>query len=106
MSQFIVPLSNLPTISSIEEKGKTGIKTQNNDGSGVPFADFLHDAMKDITTTSEKAQSGMYNLATGATDDLHTGAINTMKYTTAVSFATGVASSVIRAYNELTKMQI
>jgi hypothetical protein len=48
----------------------------------------------------------MYDLAVGSGDDLHTGALDMIRNSTAVSFTSGLASSVIRAYNELMRIGI
>ena len=107
MSSFIVPLSSLPTISSITDvQGKQGLNKQQATGEGVPFADLLQNAFQNLAQTNEVSQAGMYDLATNATDDMHTGAVQALKYSTAVSYASGLASSAISAYNELMRMSI
>ncbi len=106
MSSFIVPLSTLPTISSITDvQGKQGLAKQAA-GEGVPFADLLQNAFQNLAQTGETSRAGMYNLATSATDDLHTGTVDALKYSTAVSYASGLASSAINAYNELMRISI
>ena len=106
MSNFIVPLSNLPTVSSIDKATGAGKAAGAGQLEGLPFADVLSNAMQGISETQQNSQSSMVGLATGSTDDLHSGAIDALKYNTAVSFASGVTSSVVRAYNELMRMQI
>lgn len=104
MSNFIVPLSSLPSITSIADQ-KAGV-TKESSISGLPFADVLQNAMQGIADTKEQSGDSMYNLAIGGSDDLHTGAIDGLKYSTAVSYASGLASNVVRAYNELMRMSI
>lgn len=104
MSNFIVPLSNLPSIGSIADQ-KAGVTTENQ-VNGLPFADVLHSAMEGVTATGEQSKASLYNLAIGGSDDLHSGAIDALKYNTAVSYASGLASSAVRAYNELMRMSI
>ncbi|MDL2219612.1 flagellar hook-basal body complex protein FliE [Ruminococcaceae bacterium OttesenSCG-928-O06] len=105
MSNFIVPISSLPTISSITEP-KAKQNTQSAADALSPFANILQDAVQNMAASGEISQDSMYNLAVGQSDDLHTGAIDMVKYNTAVSFTSGVASSIVRAYNELMRMSI
>lgn len=108
MSNFIIPLSSLPTVSSITDlQGKQGIGTGSKLAeSGVPFADMLQNAMSELTQAGEVSSQNMYNLATGQNDDLHTGAIDSLKYSTAVSYVSGLTRSVVNSYNELMRMSI
>ncbi len=103
MSQFIVPLSGLPSISSIAETQKIGAKAVPDN---VLFADVLNEAIGNLTATGEASQATMQELAMGGSDDLHTGAVAALKYNTAVSFTSAVASNVVKAYNELLRMSI
>ena len=103
MSNFIVPIGNLPTISTIAEKNAAAKPAAE---SNIPFASFLQNAMANVVETKAASDATTYGLAMGDNDDLHTGAINSLKFSTAVSYASSVTSSVIRAYNELLKMQI
>ena len=105
MSQFIVPLSNLPTITPIADAKKNDA-AQAAAGSQLPFASVLQKAVSDLAASSEVSQEGMYDLAMSNNDDLHTGAIQALKTSTAVSFTAGLTSAAIRAYNELMRMQI
>lgn len=105
MSNFIIPLSSLPTISSITDvQGKQGGVQQAV--SGLPFADVLQNSLQNLVSTQEVAQQGTADLALGGSDDLHTGSIDALKFSTAVSFASSLTSSVIRSYNELLRMSI
>lgn len=103
MSNFIVPISSLPTVSSISDKKSTLSK---GDNAGLPFEDILKDAVQTLAETGDQSSENMYSLAVGANDDLHTQAIEAVKYSTAVSYTSGLVSSAIRAYNELMRMQI
>lgn len=103
MSNFIVPLSSLPPVASIDQKAKASAATAGGD---IPFAGFLEDAIKNVMETNQDASATTYDLAMGNNDDLHTGAVNSLKYSTAVSFASSVTSAVVRAYNELIRMQV
>lgn len=105
MSSFIIPMSSLPSITSISEP-KTSQPTQNQGNGNVPFADFLQKAMADTAQTGQTAQSTMLGLALGDTDDLHTGAISAVKSSTAINFTSSLVSTAIRSYNELMRMQV
>lgn len=106
MSNFIIPMSSLPTISSVTDlKGKDSLAGGAVGGS-VPFADMLQKAFDDMSTTGAQSSENRYNLALGNSDDMHTTAIDSLKYSTAVSFASGVTRSVVNAYNELLRMNI
>ncbi len=102
MSNFIVPLSSLPPVASLGGAGAA----KANALEGLPFADMLKDALANVTASGEQSKASLYNLAVGGSDDLHTGAIDALKNSTAISYASGIASSVVRAYSELMRMQI
>lgn len=105
MSEFIVPMGNLPTVASIgQTQGTIGAKQGGEEASA--FEDILQSALADMTGAGETAQSTMMDLALGGSDDLHSGAIASIKNTTAISFTSNMVSSAIRAYNDLMKMQI
>lgn len=105
MSNFIVPISSLPTLSSLGDvQGKQDLHKTNT--AGVPFADMLSNAFADLTQTGATAQKDMYSLAVGGTDDLHTSSVDAVKSGVAVSFASSLTSAAIRAYNELMRMQV
>lgn len=103
MSQFIVPLTSLPTLPSITEtKSQQGAQSEGQ----VPFASLLSEAVQNLEASSELSREGMYDLALGQNDDLHTGAVQALKTSTAVNFTAGLTRSVINAYNELMRMQV
>ncbi|NLW78166.1 MAG: flagellar hook-basal body complex protein FliE [Ruminococcaceae bacterium] len=105
MSDFIVPLGNLPTISSITDiQGRQG--AQGGAVQNMPFSDILQNAFTDLVTTQAESSAQTYSLAMGGTDDLHTGAIAAVKYGTAVSYASSLTRAAISAYNELMRMQV
>lgn len=104
MSNFIIPMSSLPSISSITDlQGKQGGKIG---ASGDGFAGMLQNAMGDLVKGSETTSKSMYDLAVGANDDLHTGAIESLKYSASVSYVSGVTRAVINSYNELMRMAL
>lgn len=104
MSNFIVPMSSLPSITSLTEAKQPNVL--NNVSGNIPFSDYLSDALQNVVSTTADTQSGMLDLALGDTDDLHTGAIEAVKTTTAVNYATSLVSKAIQSYNEIIRMQI
>ncbi len=103
MSQFIVPISSLPSITSVADKNVAGSVSGE---ASIPFDNLLTDALNNAMQAQESSSAAAYDLAVGGSDDLHTGAVEALKYSTAISYATGIASSAIQAYNELIRMQI
>lgn len=102
MSSFIIPLSSLPAITPLQSGGAQATQT----GGGVSFANYLQDAIQNVQGATETNQTDMMGLALGQNDDMHTGAIASLKSSLSVNFASGLASAAIRAYNELMRMQI
>jgi flagellar hook-basal body complex protein FliE len=105
MSNFIIPLSSLPTITPLAQSGAVQ-NSQQLGAQNVPFMNYLQDAVTNLAETSAVSQAGLMSMATGGSDDLHTGAIDALKASTAVSYTASLASAAIRAYNELLRMQI
>lgn len=103
MSNFIVPLSSLPPVSSIADKAAGQAASA---GSSVPFSNILQTAVDNMAQAGAQSQESMYNLAMNSSDDLHSGAIDMLKNTTAISYTSSVVNAAIRAYNELIRMQI
>lgn len=105
MSEFIIPMGSLPSITSLSDI-KQGQGLQDALKNNIPFADYLQDALSNVAETTAASESGMEDLAFGATDDLHTGSIQAVKTSTAVSYATALISRAIASYNEIIRMQI
>ncbi len=105
MSNFIIPMGSLPSITSLADL-RTAQEGSMKMGNGIPFADYLNEALGNVVQTGETSSSTMLDLAFGATDDLHTGAIAGIKTSTAVSYATSLVSRAIASYNEIMRMQI
>ena len=102
MNDFIVPISGLPSITSVganQSKAQSALEN-------LPFADMLQSAVENLNATKENSSDTMYNLAMGGSDDLHTGAVAALKYNTAVTYTSSVASAVVKAYNELMRMSV
>lgn len=105
MSNFIVPISSLPSISSISSLQNQQSSTRIGEA-GAPFADFLQQALENVAQTKQVSQADTLGLALGNADDLHTGSIAAVKSAAAVDFASGLVSAAIRSYNEIMRMQI
>lgn len=105
MSSFIVPMGNLPSIASLggtqAKQGTTNAAKEGND-----FASLLQDAFNNMETTGVTAKDTMLNLALGGSDDLHTGAIASVKSSTAINYTSSLVSAAISAYNDLMRISI
>ena len=105
MSNFIVPMGSLPSISSLSSLPSLQ-KTQDGAADGADFAGILQRAFESVDETGATSQATMMNLALGASDDLHTGAIAAVKSSTAINFASSLVSTAISSYKELMAMQV
>ncbi len=103
MSSFIIPMSNLPSLASLSQAQPAQIPTQEDSAS---FSDILESAVLDMQTTSATSQASLYDLALGGSDDLHNGAIASLKTSASVNFTSSLISAAIGSYNELMRMQI
>lgn len=100
---FIVPISPLAPMMPLDSV-QGAAKTESS--SGVPFADVLKGAMKNMEETQAVAQQDSMNLALGNMDDLHTMQINATKAETAASVAVGLTGKALSVYSEILRMQI
>lgn len=105
---FIVPITQMPSISSIEETLKVGQQSQTTSSasSSIPFADVFKQALETMQETQAISEQDAYNLAMGKTDDLHTIMINAEKAATALEMTVQLTSRALSAYNEIMRMQI
>lgn len=106
MSDFIVPLGSLPSIGSIGSVGAGSGTTAGAAVSSNSFANVLQEAMGNMVESNAVSQGTMHSLAVGADDDLHTGAIASVKASTAVNYASGLVSSAVKAYQELMRISL
>lgn len=97
---FIVPISQMPPIGTSQKV------TETPDGSGVPFANILSDAIQNARETQAVSQQSGYDLAMGNMDDLHTMMINSSKAATAMEFTVELTGRAVNAYNEILRMQV
>lgn len=105
MSNFIIPMGSLPSISSLSQISPAQ-QSQGNGEDEADFAGILQRAFEDMNETGPASQASMMNLALGASDDLHTGSIAAVKSSTAINFASSLVSTAITAYKELMQMQV
>ena len=99
---YIVPISQLPAIGeAAQRQTQVGAGTQ-----GIPFANVLSDAVRNLQETQAASQKSSYDLAMGNVDDLHNVQIASMKASAAVEFTAGLTGRVLSAYNEIMRIQI
>ncbi len=102
---FIVPISQMPSISEIQQS-KAATQATNKNTKNIPFADMLANAMREANEAQAIASQDSYELAMGKTDDLHNVMINAAKARTALEFTVELTSRAVNAYNEILRMQI
>lgn len=105
MSSFIIPMASLPSISSLPSI-QSGSNAQNAGNSGAPFAQLLQQAIENVGETQGASAQNRVGLALGTNDDMHTGAIASVKTSAAINFTSSLASAAIRSYNEIMRMQV
>ena len=100
---FIVPITKMDMVTSLEEAGKPGI------GGKRPEKEFINILQEAIQTAQEESAKGEEVdrlLATGQIDDLHTALIQAEKSAAAIEFTTQLTSRAVGAYNQIMGMQI
>ncbi len=102
---FIVPISQMPGIASLEETLKAGQAAQTS-SSSLPFAEVFKQVLETVEETKAISDQDAYNLAMGKTDDLHTIMINAEKAATALEMTVQLSTRALAAYNEIMRMQI
>lgn len=101
---FIVPISKLPSIGSLEQLGQ--VQPPEQKGTSVPFADVLSEAMQATLETKAQSEADAFDLAMGNMDDLHTMQINSAKAAAAMEFTVELTTRAVNAYNEVMRMQV
>ncbi len=93
---FIVPITKMDMVSSLEEAGKPsgGSKRPENE-----FKNILQEAIQTAQEESAKGEEVDRLLATGQIDDLHTALIQAEKSAAAIEFTTQLTSRAVGAYN-------
>ncbi len=101
---FIVPISRMPGIESLEKISGADEAMQKT--SGKNFESVLGDAIKQVEEAQQASDEADELLATGGIDDLHTAMILAEQSSAAVEFTTQLTSRVVNAYNQIMNMQI
>jgi flagellar hook-basal body complex protein FliE len=94
------PTSNTGLISAgsreVAGKGKAGI----------PFAQYLKDAMKEANNLILESERLADDFAAGRTDNIHQVLIAAEKADIALQFTMQIRNKILDAYNEIMRMQI
>lgn len=98
---FIIPMSNLPQLSTLESKNQSAVTPTAGD-----FADVFKDAVNSTKNLQSIADQDSVNLALGNVDNLAQVMINSAKASTAVSLTVDIASRAVTAYKEIMQMQV
>ena len=101
---FIVPISRMDGVSSIEEMNKTG-KTENK-AARQDFGAVLEQAIEQADAAQKQMEESDIRLAMGNVDDLHTALIQAEQAATAIELTTQLTSRAVSAYNQIMGMQI
>lgn len=100
---FIVPITKMDMVSSLEEAGKL---SGSNKEPEKEFKNILQEAIQTAQEESAKGEEVDRLLATGKIDDLHTALIQAEKSAAAIEFTTQLTSRAVGAYNQIMGMQI
>ncbi len=102
MSSFITPIQPIkPIISSMGKSDSAGTQ-----GSAIPFADMLKEAMTEYDTLSQQSDEDGNALAVGSVDNLAQIQIDSMKAQAALQTTVQLTSRMVSAYKEIMQMQI
>lgn len=104
MDMFIVPITKMPGVESLEKI--SGAWEEQGRVSGRNFERVLEDTMKQMEEAQEASNEADELLASGGIDDLHTAMIKAEQSTAAVEFTTQLTSRVVNAYNQIMNMQV
>ena len=95
---FIVPISRMDGVSSIEEMNKTG-KTENK-AARQDFGAVLEQAIEQADAAQKQMEESDIRLAMGNVDDLHTALIQAEQAATAIEFTTCLLYTSLREYGQ------
>lgn len=101
---FIVPISRMEGVSSIEEMNKAG-KSEDK-AARQDFGAVLEQAIEQADLAQKQMEETDIALAMGNIDDLHSALIQAEQAATAVEFTTQLTSRAVSAYNQIMGMQI
>lgn len=103
---FIVPLSGLESISSIQGKEMEKDAGRLNSEASLPFKDLLGEAARNLGEAQAASEKDAYDLVAGDISDLHTVSIHSAIQQTALEVTVQLTSRAISAYKEVLQMQI
>jgi flagellar hook-basal body complex protein FliE len=101
---FIVPITPLPSIGSVEQADSLRQSTEKN--VHIPFADIFQETLTNYEEAKAVSSEDAYRLAMGLEDDLHTVMINSEKATAALELTVQLTSKAVNAYKEIMQMQV
>ena len=101
---FIVPITRLEGISSLEEMKKLDKTPQKQVNKS--FQNILTDAVKEADQAVKDTREMDVKLAAGQIDNLHTALIQAEQSAAAIEFTTQLTSKAVSAYPQIMGMQI
>ncbi len=101
---YLVPLSSLPALSSIQDSQQSSSITA--DSAAGSFASIMQEAIETLEKSQQASQMDSYDLAMGDISSLSTIMINAAMETTAVETVVQLTSRAVSAYKEVMQMQI
>lgn len=101
---FIVPITRLGGVSSLEEMGKLDKAPQKQMKSS--FQSILTDAVREADQAIKDTREMDVKLAAGQIDNLHTALIQAEQSAAAIEFTTQLTGKAVSAYTQIMGMQI
>ena len=101
---FIVPITRLEGVSSLEEMKKLDKTPQKQVNKS--FQNILTDAVKEADQAVKDTREMDVKLAAGQIDNLHTALIQAEQFAAAIEFTTQLTSEAVSAYTQIMGMQI
>jgi len=108
---FIVPISSMSSISSINSLKPAGIDKSSQIGgadqtAAIGFKDVFSQAVGNVEQTENVVSQDAYNLSVGKTDDLHTMMIDAAKADLALQTMVQLRNKMIEAYTEVMRINL
>lgn len=101
---FIVPMTRMEGVSSLEEIKKTAAAPQEKSES--KFKNILKEAIEEADQAAADTRKMDQMLATGQIDNLHTALIQAEQSAAAIEYTTQLTTKVVSAYTQIMGMQI
>ncbi len=101
---FIVPITRMDSVASLDEMKKTAAAPQIKDEN--QFKNILKEAIDEADQAVSDTQKMDQMLAAGQVDNLHTALIQAEQSAAAIEFTTQLTSKVVSAYTQIMGMQI